>query len=95
VFYVTISERMRKDNKTWIKLKEEGVSEEQFLHKDVVIAIDETATKREESSLNYLLGYQVIFAGKELGIVEDFFSTERRMFCRLWITRERNIWFRL
>ena len=73
VFYVTISERMRKDNKTWIKLKEEGVSEEQFLHKDVVIAIEETATKREESSLNYLLGYQVIFAGKELGIVEDFF----------------------
>lgn len=73
VFYVTISERMRKDNKTWIKLKEDGVSEEQFLHKDVVIAIADTAIETEETSLNYLIGYQVIFAGEELGIVEDFF----------------------
>lgn len=72
VFYVTISERMRKDNRTWIKLKEDGIAEEELLHKNIVIAIDDTETDAEETSLNYLLGYQVIFAGEEIGIVEDY-----------------------
>ncbi|HPB18914.1 MAG TPA: hypothetical protein PLL35_03585 [Candidatus Cloacimonas sp.] len=73
VFFVTISERMRQGNKTWIKLMEDGVSEEQYLHRDTVIAIEETEQDRETPSLNYIIGYQVLFAGEELGIVEDFF----------------------
>jgi len=73
VFFVTISERMRQGNKTWIKLREDGVSEELYLHKDAVIGIEETEQDTEAPSLNYLVGYQVLFAGEELGIVEDFF----------------------
>ena len=76
VFYVTISERKIKEKKTWIKLKEDGVAEEQFLHKDVVIAIDAKDCESEDTSLNYLLGYQAIFADEELGIIEDYFFNE-------------------
>ncbi len=56
VFYVTISERKIKDKKTWIKLKEDGIAEEQYLHKDVVIAIDAQDTESKGTSLDYLLG---------------------------------------
>ena len=73
VFYVTISERKIKDKKTWIKLKEDGIAEEQYLHKDVVIAIDAQDTESKGTSLDYLLGYQAIFADEEFGIIEDFF----------------------
>lgn len=73
VFYVTISERKQSDRKTWIKLLEDGVTREQKLHKDVVIALSDDTLDEDEDSLNGLIGFAVSFAGKPLGTLEDYF----------------------
>lgn len=73
VFFVTISERKQSDKKSWVKFREDGIASEQPKHKDVIIAIPAVAEEVQASGLDYLLGYQVIYAGEVLGLVEDYF----------------------
>lgn len=73
VFYVTICERKQSDRKTWIKLKEDGVAEEQKLHKEVIIAMAEDSLAETDDSLEGLIGYLVYHEGSLLGKVDDYF----------------------
>jgi len=73
VFYVTICERKQSDRKTWIKLKEDGIAEEQKLHREVILAVQEYDLAETEDSLDCLVGFDVYHEGSLLGKVEDYF----------------------
>jgi ribosomal 30S subunit maturation factor RimM len=73
VFYVTISDRKESDRKTWIKLLEDGISEEQKKSREVLIAMSAADFGEDEDRLDHLLGFSVINADTHLGKVEDYF----------------------
>ncbi len=73
VFYVTISERKQSGKKTWVKFLEDGVSEEQPKHKDVVIAIVEVEEDAAASDAATLAGFKVMHNNELLGEVEVVF----------------------
>jgi hypothetical protein len=73
VFYVTICERKQSDRKTWIKLKEDGVAEEQKLHKEVIIAMAEDSLAETDDSLEGLIGYLVYYR-QSVGRYDYFFN---------------------
>ena len=52
VFYVTISDRKESDRKTWIKLLEDGISEEQKKSREVLIAMSAADLDRKSTRLN-------------------------------------------
>ncbi|HOH60368.1 MAG TPA: hypothetical protein PLI73_05590 [Candidatus Cloacimonadota bacterium] len=71
VFYVTISDRKERDKKTWVKFAEDGIAAERKLHREVIIAIDESSEEDEEEES--LLGRDVVYDGLLLGCVVDVF----------------------
>jgi len=73
VFYVTISERKQSGKKTWLRFLEDGVSEEQPKHKDVVLAIAEEAEDAVASDAFSLAGYKVMIGNELLGEVVGVF----------------------
>lgn len=73
VFYITISERKLSEKKIWVKFAEDGIAEEQKLHREVIIAIADDAEEADEDELDDLLGFAAIHNGQLLGTVEDYF----------------------
>ncbi|HAN41242.1 MAG TPA: hypothetical protein DCQ12_04945 [Candidatus Cloacimonas sp.] len=72
VFYVTICERKVKDQKILVRFAEDGIEAERRLHKETIVAID-PVDMEEDETLDYLLGYKVIFAEQDLGEVRNYF----------------------
>jgi ribosomal 30S subunit maturation factor RimM len=73
VFYVTISERELSDRKIWIRFAEDGIDTERSLHKEVILAIEDTDAEADDVQIDELIGYDVIFSGITIGRVEDYF----------------------
>ncbi len=73
VFYVTICERKLSDRKTWIKLREDGIEAERKRHREAIIAISSSGVEDEDDELDGILGFQVLFGERILGVVEDYF----------------------
>ncbi|MCB5269937.1 MAG: hypothetical protein PHU99_03940 [Candidatus Cloacimonetes bacterium] len=71
VFYVTISDRKERDKRILVKFAEDGVAAERKLHREAVIAIDDTAFEPEDDEA--LLGRDVVLDGQLLGCVVDVF----------------------
>jgi ribosomal 30S subunit maturation factor RimM len=71
VFYVTISERDFSDRKLRVRFAEEGIAEERKRHREAIIAVAPGPESPEEPE--NLLGYTVVFQGREVGKVSDFF----------------------
>ncbi len=72
VFFVTISERDLSDRKLRLKFAEDGIAEERKLHKEVLLAIPSLPEPKEEEPVT-LMGFTVVFQGREVGIVQDYF----------------------
>ena len=72
VFYVTICERKVKDQKILVRFAEDGIEAERRLHKETIVAIDPVDLE-DDDTLDYLLGYRVIFKEQDLGEVRDYF----------------------
>ncbi len=71
VFYVTISERIVSEKKLRVRFVEDGIAAERALHKEAIIAIE--PIEEEDDGLDKLIGYTVIHAGKQVGILKDYF----------------------
>lgn len=71
VFYVTISDRKERDKKNWVKFAEDGIAEERKLHREVVIAIEDSV--EEQDAEEELLGRDVVYGELILGCVVDVF----------------------
>jgi len=73
VFYVTISDRKQSERKIWVKFLEDGIAEEQKLHREVVLAIADEAVAEADSELDAMLGWTAVHDSQLLGTVEDYF----------------------
>ncbi len=71
VFYVTISDRKHRDQKTWVRFVEDGIAEERKLHKEVILAIEDTEEMTEDNEL--FLGRDVVYEDTLIGCVVDVF----------------------
>ncbi len=71
VFFVTISERDTSDRKIRVKFAEDGIAEERKLHREAIIAIE--GESGEEDSPAALIGYTVMFDGRAIGKICDYF----------------------
>lgn len=70
VFYVSICDRKISNRKTWVRFLEDGITEERSMHREVYLALDDMPA---ESSQDDLIGFTAIYAGTNLGVVEDMF----------------------
>ena len=71
VFFVTISDRDISDRKLRLKFAEEGIEEERALHREVIIALP--PGEDEAGGPDDLIGYTVVYQGREVGKVTDYF----------------------
>lgn len=72
VFYVSISEREVSENKIMIRFAQDGIAEERRLHREAIIAIEPDILE-EDSGLDYLLDWEVLFEDQALGKISDYF----------------------
>ncbi len=72
VFYVTICERMEKDQKILVRFAEDGIEAERRLHKETIVAVDPVDLEGDDT-LDHLLGFKVIFEEQDLGEVRGYF----------------------
>lgn len=71
VFYVTISDRKERDKKSWVKFAEDGIAEERKLHREVILAIEDSMEPEEAEE--DLLGRDVVYNDTLIGCVVDVF----------------------
>ncbi|HNQ43874.1 MAG TPA: hypothetical protein PKI59_05565, partial [Candidatus Cloacimonadota bacterium] len=68
--YVTICDRKISDKKTWVRFREDGIAAERKLHHEVYLALRDLP---ESANQDELIGYTAVYAGVNLGTVEDYF----------------------
>jgi len=71
VFYVTISDRKKNAKKTWVRFAEDGIAEERKLHREVILAVEDTPDADEEEES--LIGLDVVYNESLIGCVVDVF----------------------
>lgn len=71
VFYVTISDRKVRDKKNWVKFAEDGIAAERKLHREVMMAIEDST--EADDMTEELLGCDVVYEELLLGCVVDVF----------------------